>query len=195
MKEQRRTKKAEGGESPEQSSGVAKNGFYGGYPKDQAERHLRNFYTTTVPDAQDVFNFRTTRALVVAGRRWRKLANDRLKPIGQNMARWETLYLMASSEEEISQGELARVVGVEGPTMVSMLNSLARDELIDRYQSKIDRRITHNRITEKGIQVAQNIMAITNKLRSEVLRDIDPAKLAVTLEVLEQIHFRLDELS
>nr|WP_260395057.1 MarR family transcriptional regulator [Sphingobium lignivorans] len=111
------------------------------------------------------------------------------------MARWETLYLMASSEEEISQGELARVVGVEGPTMVSMLNSLARDELIDRYQSKIDRRITHNRITEKGIQVAQNIMAITNKLRSEVLRDIDPAKLAVTLEVLEQIHFRLDELS
>lgn len=167
---------------------------YGGYPTNLAERHLRNFYTDGMPDAQDVFHFRTTRALVVAARRWRKLANDRVKNIGQNMARWETLYLMASSEEELSQGELARVVGVEGPTMVSMLNSLARDGLIERHQGSIDRRVTHNRITEKGRRVARDIMAITNDLRTEVLQGIDPAKLAVTLEVLESIHARLDDL-
>lgn len=168
---------------------------FGGYPTNLAERHLENFYhNKKPPDAQDITHFRATRALVVAARRWRKLANDRIKGIGQNMARWETLYLMAASDEELSQGELARVVGVEGPTMVSMLNSLQRDGLIERYQSNVDRRVTHNRVTEKGWQATRDIMKITNELRTEVLRGIDPAKLAVTLEVLESIHARLDEL-
>jgi len=175
--------------------GAAPSTPYGGFPTDLAEHHLNNFYAGELPAAQDVFHFRTTRALVVAARRWRKLANDRLKSIGQSMARWETLYLIASSDEELSQGELARVVGVEGPTMVSMLNSLARDGLIERFQSNVDRRVTHNRINEKGRQVVRDIMAITNELRTDVLREIDPAKLAVTLEVLEAIHARLDELS
>ncbi len=110
------------------------------------------------------------------------------------MARWETLYLLAASEEELSQGELAWVIGVKGPSMVAMLNSLAQDGLIERQQSSTDRRVTYNRITEKGREAARDIMAITNALREDVLRDIDPAKLAITIEVLEGIHARLDEL-
>jgi MarR family transcriptional regulator for hemolysin len=168
---------------------------YGGFPMDLAQRHLSNFYRNgEVPDARDLINFRTTRALVVAARRWRKLANDRIKGIGQSMARWETLYLMAAHDEDLSQGELAQVVGVEGPTMVSMLNSLAKDGLIERQQSSLDRRVTLNRITEKGWRATRDIMAITNGLRGELLRDIDPDKLAITLEVLESIHARLDQL-
>jgi len=168
---------------------------YGGFPTDLAQRHLRNFYRNGgSADARDLLNFRTTRALVVAARRWRKLANDRIKAIGQNMARWETLYLIAAHEEPLSQGELALVIGVEGPTMVSMLNSLARDGLIERHQSSVDRRVTLNRITETGWQATRDIMGITNALRGDVLRDIDPDKLAVTLEVLESIHARLNEL-
>jgi len=54
--------------------------------------------------------------------------------------------------------------------------------------------VTHNRITDKGRAAARDIMAITNALREEVLRDIDPAKLVVLIEVLEGIHARLDEL-
>ena len=168
---------------------------YGGYPTELAERHLSNFYQEAErPEARDVTNFRTTRALVVAARRWRKLANDRIKAIGQSMARWETLYLLAASEQELSQGELAWVVGVKGPSMVAMLNGLELDGLIERHQSSADRRVTHNRITEKWRQATRDIMAITNELRGEMLRDIDPAKLAVTIEVLESIHARLDEL-
>jgi MarR family transcriptional regulator for hemolysin len=167
---------------------------YGGFVIDQAGRHLSRFYSDSKPNKRDETHFRVTRALVVAARRWRKLANDRIKSIGQNMARWEALYLMACSDDELSQGELAKVVGVEGPTMVHMLDSLARDGLIERHQSSVDRRVTHNRITEKGRQATRDIMAITNELRSELLRDIDPAKLSVALEVLESIHAKLDDL-
>lgn len=168
---------------------------HGGYSVDVVARHLENFYGGDQPNESDHRYFRTTRELVVVARRWRKLANDRIKNIGQNMARWETLYLMASSDEELTQGELARVVGVKGPTMVHMLNSLERDGLIERYQGAQDKRITHNRITPKGEQATRDIMAITNNLRAEVLRDIDPAKLDIAVDVLEAIHAKLDDLS
>jgi MarR family transcriptional regulator for hemolysin len=169
---------------------------FGGNPTELAERHLRRFYLDEkVPDERDVTHFRATRALVVAARRWRKLANERIKDIGQNMARWETLYLLAVTEEEMPQSELAWVVGVKGPSMVAMLNSLEQDGLIERYQSNVDRRVTHNRITEKGWAKAREIMAITNQLRGALLEDIDPAKLAIAIDVLEAIHGKLDELS
>jgi MarR family transcriptional regulator for hemolysin len=167
----------------------------GGYSVEVVARHLRNFYADAEPDERDQRYFRTTRELVVVARRWRRLANDRIKAIGQNMARWETLYLMACSDQELSQGELAMVVGVKGPTMVHMLNSLERDGLIARSQSALDKRITHNRITPKGEQATRDIMAITNELRADVLRDIDPDKLKIAVEVLEAIHARLDDLS
>jgi len=167
---------------------------YGGYSIDLVAQHLQKFSADAKLDRRDETFFRTTREMVVAGRRWRKLANERISKLGQNMARWETLYLMACSDEELSQGELATVVGVTGPSMVHMLNSLERDGLIERSQSAQDRRVTHNRITAKGQQATRDIMAITNALRAEVLRDIDPAKLEIALEVLEAIHAKLDEL-
>lgn len=167
---------------------------FGGFSIDRAAQHLSTFYGDSTPDARDETYFRITRSLVVATRRWRKLANDRVRSVSQNMARWETLYLLACADEELHQGELARLVGVKGPSMVHMLDSLARDGLIERHQSGVDRRVTHNRITPRGREVTRDIMAITNELRADLLRDIDPAKLAVTLEVLESIHARLDEL-
>lgn len=167
---------------------------FGGYPADLAERHLINYHRHADDDAARDLYFRTTRALVVAARRWRKLANDRVKPLGQTMARWETLFLVAYSGEDLTQGELARLISVEGPTMVRMLDALARDGLIEREQSPADRRVTFNRITERGRLVIRDIMAITNDLRAELLQDIDPDKLAVAVEVLATILRKLDAM-
>ena len=191
-----------GGEDDTRSHAIVKSlraadgSPYGGNPTELAERHFKRFYQDEkVPDERDVTNFRATRALVVAARRWRKLGNDRISEIGQNLARWETLYLLAVSEVEMTQSQLAWVVGVKGPSMVAMLNSLEEDGLIERRQSKTDRRVTHNRITDKGWRRAREIMTITNELRGAVLGDIEPAKLAIAIEVLEAIHAKLNELS
>src|SRR3954453_10810747 len=62
-------------------------------------------------DADDLY-YRATRDIVVAGRRWRKLANERIRPTGHTMARWETLFLVAFSDHALTQGELARLLNV-----------------------------------------------------------------------------------
>jgi DNA-binding MarR family transcriptional regulator len=167
---------------------------HGGYQLDEGERHMLNFGLHFTESGGDDQFFRTTRAIVTAARRWRKLANDRIKPIGQTMARWETLFLVAFTGDELTQGELAHLISVEGPTMVRMLDVLARDELIERRQSGSDRRVTTNRITPKGTKVIAELMTITNGLRREVLADIDREKLATTIEVLGQILRKLDEI-
>ena len=160
----------------------------------QVERHLVGYLKHFRRGTPDDTYFRVTRALVVAARRWRKVANERVNELGQTMARWETLFLVAYSDDELTQSELGRLISVEGPTMVRMLDVLARDGLIERRQSDTDRRVTTNRITRKGEQVIDEIMAVTNLLRAELLQDIDPDKLAVFLEVLSQILLKLDEM-
>jgi MarR family transcriptional regulator for hemolysin len=144
-------------------------------------------------DADDLY-YRATREIVVAGRRWRKLANERIRPTGHTMARWETLFLVAFSDHALTQGELARLLNVEGPTLVRMLDVLSKEGLIDRRQSEIDRRVTTNAITAKGRQAIDDIMSITNSLRAEVLKGLDPKELATALKVLGQIIERIDAL-
>ena len=161
---------------------------------ENAERHLVNYHTHFAEGTDDDVYFRTTRAIVVAARRWRKVANDRVKAVGQTMARWETLFLVAFSGEELTQGELARLISVEGPTAVRMLDLLAQDGLIERRQSETDRRVTTNRITPKGTAVIHEIMGVTNALRADLLKDIDPERLAITIDTLSQILVRLDEM-
>jgi MarR family transcriptional regulator for hemolysin len=170
--------------------------MYGGFSFDLSEKHLSNYHRFGggTEDDDDEY-FRITRALVVAARRWRKLANDRIKPLGQTMARWETLYLVAYSDAELNQTELARLIGVEGPTMIRMLDSLAREGLIERQQSHHDLRVTINRITDKGRQVITEIMGVTNALRREVLEGVDLEELKVANRVLSGILRRLEQLT
>ena len=166
----------------------------GGFGQSDGERHLISYHQQFGDGSDNDSYYNATRAIVVAARRWRKLANERVKTIGQTMARWETLFLVAFSGQELTQSELARLISVEGPTMVRMLDVLARDGLIERRQSETDRRVTINRITPAGLAVIAQIMGITNVLRRDLLCEIAPERLEICIDVLEQILGKLDRM-
>ena len=166
----------------------------GGFSFDHSDKHLSNYHRLNPESEADDLYFRMTRALVVAARRWRKVANDRLKPLEQTMTQWEALYLVAYSGEELNQSQLSRLLGVHGPTMLRMLDSLARRGLIERQQSHEDLRVTINRITPKGRAVITRIMGLTNELRRNVLDGIDPQELSTAVKVLAQMLRSLDRI-
>jgi MarR family transcriptional regulator for hemolysin len=161
---------------------------------DEPERYLADFHRHYPAQSEREIQFRLTRAIVLAARRWRKLADKRIKAIGQSMARWETLFLVAFSGDELTQRELARLISIEGPTMVRMLDLLAQEGLIARSQSESDRRMTTNSVTPAGAAVVEEIKAVTDGLRTQVLQDIDPAEMEICQRVLGKIISRLDEL-
>ena len=51
----------------------------------QPERHLAGYQKHFRKGTADDTYFRVTRALVVAARRWRKVANERVKELGQTI--------------------------------------------------------------------------------------------------------------
>lgn len=167
---------------------------FGGNSPEEADRHLLNYHAVFADEESYDREFRLTRSIVVAARRWRKVANDRVRPMGQTMARWEAMFLVAFSGQGLTQTELARLISIEGPTMVRMLDQLAQEGLIRRYQSETDARVTTNEITPEGLAAIAAIMKVTNELRSELLSGIDSEKLNACMDVLAQILLKLDEL-
>ena len=126
-------------------------------------------------------------------RGWRLLIDKRLKHLGIGQAGWMTIAMIAKSGEPMSQRALADLVGVEGPSMVSMLDRLEREGLVTRAPSPTDRRVKLVHLTDAGTTLYQQVRKEANAVRAALLGDIDPARLAAATELLELLRTRIEE--
>lgn len=94
----------------------------------------------------------------------------------------------------MSQSELANRVGVEGPTMVAMLDRLERSQLIKRSPSPNDRRIKHVVVTPQGSKLYLQVRLEADVVRRQMLDGIDPQTLAVATELLELLQKVADRI-
>jgi len=136
--------------------------------------------------------FRFSRLLTMVSRRHRTLLDDRLRHTGQTQARWRTLLWTSLSGGKATQREIADLVGVEGPTLVRVLDGLEAQGLVERSASTQDRRAKTVRLTEKAEPIMAEISNIADTLRSEMLQDISKAELEQCLSVFERILARMD---
>ncbi|MCS0588843.1 MarR family winged helix-turn-helix transcriptional regulator [Massilia norwichensis] len=126
-------------------------------------------------------------------RGWRLLIDKQLKHLGIGQAGWMTIAMVAKAREPMSQRALADVVGVEGPSMVSMLDRLEREGLVMRAPSPTDRRVKLVHLTEAGTALYKQVKQQANAVRGALLGDIDPAQLEVATELLELLRKRIEE--
>lgn len=89
--------------------------------------------------------------------------------------------------DRIPQGVLAERVGVEGPTLVRVLDGLENEGLICRVPDDSDRRIKLVQLTAEGTKVAQRCEQCAAKLREIMLGDIPPQQMLAALEVMRII--------
>jgi MarR family transcriptional regulator for hemolysin len=126
-------------------------------------------------------------------RGWRLLIDKQLKHLGIGQAGWMTIAMIAKSGEPMSQRALADLVGVEGPSMVSMLDRLEREGLVTRAPSPTDRRVKLVHLTEAGTTLYQQVRKEANAVRTALLGDIAPDRLAAATELLELLRTRIEE--
>jgi MarR family transcriptional regulator, transcriptional regulator for hemolysin len=126
-------------------------------------------------------------------RGWRLLIDKQLKHLGIGQAGWMTIAMVAKAREPMSQRALADVVGVEGPSMVSMLDRLEREGLVMRAPSPTDRRVKLVHLTEAGTALYKQVKQQANAVRGALLGDIDPAQLEAATELLELLRKRIEE--
>lgn len=114
-----------------------------------------------------------------ASRLWRTKLDERLGPLGLTQAKWLILVHLSKAGGAMPQKDLVEGIGVEGPTMVRVLDGLERMGLIERCGQCADRRAKVVHLTGTVAQELDVIVPIAEGLRAEILAGITDADLAV----------------
>lgn len=134
---------------------------------------------------------RFSKALHTTARSWRQALDLRLKDLGIGQAGWMTVALVAKADAPLSQIELANNLGIEGPSMVAMLDRLVKAGLVVREPSPTDRRVKLVVLTDAGAALYGKVKIKADEFRKELLSTIDPTQLRVATELLEQLEYAL----
>jgi MarR family transcriptional regulator for hemolysin len=126
-------------------------------------------------------------AIGEVARCWRTKLNERLRPLGLSQARWMVLLHLSKRGDGVVQKELAEWLGIEGPTLVRILDRMTEDGWIERRESTTDRRAKTVHLTEQSFAIIKQINKVAAQLRGEFLADIEPADIEACMRVLQHI--------
>jgi MarR family transcriptional regulator for hemolysin len=132
---------------------------------------------------RDQFPFAVARVT----RRWRKLLDERLKDLGVTQARWTTMVYLQQGGEGLTQRELARLMAIENPTLVRLLDSLEQQGLIERRPCPNDRRARRLHLTKDGTEFMNVLTERAARLREEMLDGISDRDIEGAVKVFHRI--------
>ncbi|PLR41844.1 MarR family transcriptional regulator [Chimaeribacter californicus] len=128
-----------------------------------------------------------SRLLHFTARAWRLAVDRRLKAQGLNQASWVTVSTIAGADAPLTQSELAAALGLEGATVVSMIDKLVRQGLVERVMTPEDRRKRLLVVTDAGQAMYRQVKGEADALRENLLASLAGEDLAVTMRVLETL--------
>ena len=131
--------------------------------------------------------------LAQMSRGWRAELDRRLAGLGLSQARWLVLLHLARFEEAPTQRELAQSVGVEGPTLARLLDSLESQGLVQRQSVMEDRRAKKIVLCSPALPLIEQIETIATQLRKELFEGVDEADLKVCMRVHGHILANLEK--
>jgi MarR family transcriptional regulator, transcriptional regulator for hemolysin len=126
-------------------------------------------------------------------RAWRLKLDERLKPMGLSQAKWRTLMHLSVSPGPLTQAEIAALLGIEEPTLVTLLHRLEHENWVARKNAAHDRRCKTVHLAPRAQRVIAQISSTAAKLRHELLDEIPAADLRTCIRVLESIHRKAEK--
>lgn len=128
-------------------------------------------------------------------RLWRARMDESLAPLGLTQAKWVPLRYLAHAGGSLPQKKLADQVGIEGPSLVRILDELERLGLIERQTNDSDRRAKTIRLTDQARPLIGEIEQRAEDLRQAILDGISDKDMAVFRKVLARISHNLEGLA
>ncbi len=126
-------------------------------------------------------------------RAWRQKLDQRLKPMGLSQAKWRTLMHLSLAGDALTQAEIAARLGVEEPSVVTLLHRLEREDWITRSNSSRDRRCKMVLLGRRAERVIPKINSTAETLRHELMAGIPISDLQTCMKVLASIRDRADK--
>lgn len=112
--------------------------------------------------------------------------SDRLETVGLTPRMWGALNVM-THEGALSQQELGRRIGMDPSTMVSTIDELERQGLVERHPHPSDRRAHALHVTEKGRATLQRGRRLAGQAQDELLAPLSAEERDVLHELLLRV--------
>lgn len=132
--------------------------------------------------------YRLSRMMVLAGRSWMHRIDNILRiETGQTRARWQALFALGFAEQPATMSQLCKRVRVQWPTLVRVIEMMAKDGLVWREDNPADGRSKLVYLTEKGQEVMERIQPILDRERAQILSRLTDEELEVCASMLKRI--------
>jgi DNA-binding MarR family transcriptional regulator len=125
---------------------------------------------------------------------WRLIARclqPRIAREGVSIGMWFVLRMLWD-EDGMTQRELGERVGINGPTMVAALNSMARAGLVKRVNNQTDRRKTNVFLTAHGRRMKRKLWPMAAEVLALGLSGLNRSQVQSLNKMLAQVRMNLE---
>ncbi|KAA1190191.1 MarR family winged helix-turn-helix transcriptional regulator [Photorhabdus heterorhabditis] len=140
-------------------------------------------YTSLLTLADDTFCLRLQRA----ARMWRKVSDEELSKLNLSEATTTPLWLINKLGEGLRQRTLADHMGLEGQSLVRLLDQLEGAGLLIRQDDPTDRRAKALYLTDEGRNLAEQAEIVVRNIRARLLDGEPNENLAIVDRVFDKI--------
>jgi MarR family transcriptional regulator, transcriptional regulator for hemolysin len=144
--------------------------------------------------AQPQIHAEIGRLIARLGRIWRREADQALSDHGLSYATAIPLLVLSRTGGNVRHGVLADELGIEGPSLVRLIDLLQAEGLLERREDPTDRRAKTLHLTATGKAKVDETNRVLRRVRAKLLKDIGADELAITLATLQRIEQRASRL-
>jgi MarR family transcriptional regulator for hemolysin len=140
-------------------------------------------------------------SLALLARHWRQRLVEGLAQEGLfagaalTSASWSPLVHLQQAGDGISQKDLAARVGIDGSSLVRLIDGLVEQGLVERHPAANDRRVTEIHLTALGRRAVEAVRVQLAHLEDALLSDLSEDDIAITLRAFAAIERRLCKTS
>lgn len=124
-------------------------------------------------------------------RLWRRIIDQKMAAAGWADISWSPLVHLDEAGDGVSQKELAALVGIDGSSLVRLLDTLESRGHIQRHPDADDRRIKQVKLTAEGRKAVRGIRKHLFAIEKEMLQDLSDEQVTMMSEAFELVHQRL----
>ncbi|GLI38398.1 MarR family transcriptional regulator [Geobacter hydrogenophilus] len=120
-------------------------------------------------------------------RHWRQVLDTEFQFAGLTDATWRPLLHLHLLGDGTRQKDLAASIGIEGPSLVRLLDTLIAKGLIERSEDVTDRRAKLLNLTPEGRVIVARIQETVTALENDLLSPFSDDEIARVAEFIERL--------
>lgn len=132
--------------------------------------------------------------MVTLVRQWRRQVEEQLLADGLTDATWAPLIHLRAWGDGVTQKELAERVGLDGSSLVRLLDILEGHGWVERRADPGDRRSKRIFLTDEGNGAVDRVRATMLQAELAMLQDLDDAEVEAMLAGMAKIQARMAAL-